>query len=345
MRLRFNQAIAKAIHDEMVADDTVFVLGEDVGVAGGVFKTTEGLFDTFGPGRIRDTPISEMGFLGAAVGAAATGLRPVVEIMFAEFLGVALDQLVTEAAKFRYLSAGRVTVPLTVRSSCGAGGGFGAQHSQTLEHWALATPGLKVVVPSSPQSAYGLLRAAIQDPDPVLVLEPRILYGERGDVNVGDDHVAPIGVARAIQHGTDLTIVALGAMVRVAERAAETIGGGRVEVIDLQTLAPWDRHTVFDSVGRTRRLVVVEESPWSSGWGTEIAAAVSSMLFGRLAAPVARVTCPDVPVPYAAELEARFVPSVDEVVYQATAVLDDVLAPPWWVREGWVRDEVADAVA
>lgn len=328
--MRMNQAIAQAIADEMRSDPTVVVFGEDVAEAGGPFKTTDGLLIEFGPNRVRDTPISEMGFLGAAVGAAATGLRPVVEIMFIEFLGVALDQLVTQGSKFRYLSAGKVTVPMTIRASVGAGLGFAAQHSQTLESWMLASPGLKVASASGAENAYGLLRSAIQDEDPVVFLEPRRLYAVRGDVKVGSNAAIPLGQARIVRSGEDVTIVAFGSTVRVAVDAAEQAEFS-AEIIDLQTLVPWDRQAVLESVARTKRLVIVEENPYSFGWGTEIATKVASELFGDLEAPVLRVTTPDVPVPFGKALEERFLPSTSYLLAQTRYLLETGTLPrPWW---------------
>ena len=333
MLLRMNQAIAAGIRDEMRADPTVVVWGEDVADAGGVFKATVGLQEEFGD-RVRDTPISEMGFLGAAVGAAATGLRPVVEIMFAEFLGVALDQLVTEGALFRYLSGGEVTVPMVMRASAGAGGGFGAQHSQMLERWILGSPGIKVAVASGSLTGYGLIRAAIRANDPVVLLEPRILYGEREDIEPSDADILELGKGLRVNEGGDVTIVAAGATVRVA-RAAVAQAGWDADVIDLLTLQPWDRDLVFSSVAKTGRLVVVEESPRSGGWGADIVAEVAELGYSDLKAPAVRVTTPDVPVPFAPGLEARFVPSAEEVVSQVDSLIEkgSPLAP-WWEREG-----------
>ena len=334
MKLRMRQAIATALRDEMRSDPTVIVMGEDVAAAEGPFKTSEGLLTEFGPVRVRDTPISEMGFCGAAVGAAATGLRPVVEIMFVEFLGVALDMVVTEAAKLRYLSGGTYTAPMVVRASVGAGLGFGAQHSQTLETWLYACPGLKVVVPSGPATAYGLTRAAIRDDDPVVVLEPRVLYAARGEVTLGDEGIIPLGVADSLSNGDDVTIVALGQTVHTAIEAANG-ADWTAEVIDLRTLVPWDRDRVCDSVTRTGRLVLVEESPYSGGWGTEIAAHVAGECFSDLRAPIVRFTCPDVPVPYPAHLEQRFLPSADDVRLGITELIETSRRPrPWWEREG-----------
>lgn len=333
-KLRVRQAVMTAIADEMRADPTVIVMGEDVGAAGGVFKATEGLFEEFGPLRVRDTPISEMGFLGAAVGASAMGLRPVVEIMFMEFLGVALDQLVTEAAKFRYLSRGQVSCPLVVRTTIGTGLGFGTQHSQTLENWVTGTPGLKVVTVSDAQSAYGLTRAAIQDPDPVIVLEPRVLYADREDVVTGDAGIVKIGTARVIRPGTQATVVTMGSMVGRTVAAAEAAGLD-LEIIDLSTLVPWDKATVVESARRTGRIVTVEEAPSSGGWGSEIIATVLAEAFGSITSPPLRITAPDVPIPYAKHLEARFAPSQEEIALLIGELINrDAIASPWWVREG-----------
>ncbi len=333
-RMRMRQAVVAALADEMRIDDTVMLLGEDVAAAGGPFKTSEGLLDEFGPLRVRDTPISEMGFTGAALGAAVMGMKPVVEIMFVEFLGVALDQLVTEAAKFRYLSGGQLSAPLTVRASVGSGLGFGCQHSQTLENWFTATPGLKVVVPSDAQTAYGLLRAAIRDPDPTLVLEPRALYGERGQVATGDSQILPIGQARVARAGKDCTVVTLGQTTGIVRAAAQQ-SGLELEIIDLLTIVPWDREAVLKSVRKTGRLVVVEEAPQSGGWGHEIVSTVVSTCFPELRAAPFRVCAPDVPVPYAKSLEAHYLPTADDVAQQLTGYLDNGLVPPpWWVREG-----------
>jgi pyruvate dehydrogenase E1 component beta subunit len=334
-KLRMRQTILAALTEEMRRDPTVIVFGEDIAEAGGPFKTSEGLLDEFGASRVRDTPISEMGFLGMALGAAATGLRPVAEIMFMEFLGVALDQLVTEAAKFHYLSGGRFRAPMTVRASVGAGLGFGSQHSQCMETWLYATPGLKLAVASGPQTAYGLLRAAIADDNPVVVLEPRALYAERAEVELGDEAIIPLGTAAVDRAGEDVTLVGLGSTVRVAQKAHEAAGGWTAEVIDLQTLIPWDRGAVLESVARTGRLVIVEEGPYSGGWGTEIAAHVSSELFGELRSPIVRVTAPDVPVPFSPALESRYVPDAEYVGEQVDELLRTNRRPPtWWEKEG-----------
>jgi pyruvate/2-oxoglutarate/acetoin dehydrogenase E1 component len=333
--MRFRQAIAEALSDEMRADPTVILFGEDVAVAEGPFKTSEGLLEAFGPERVRDTPISEMGFTGAAVGAAMMGMRPVIEIMFMEFLGVALDQLVTEGAKMHYLSHGEYNVPMVVRASCGSGLGFGSQHSQTLENWVAATPGLKVVTPSDSQSAYSLLRAAIQDQNPVMFLEPRILYANRGEVDTSLK--MEIGKARLLQEGDQLTLVTLGSMVNVS-REAIADAGISADLIDLSTLVPWDRKSVIDSVTKTGRLIVVEESPWSGGWGSEIISYVTSQLFSSLKCAPFRITAPDVPVPYNGTLEARYVPTLSVVSSAITeSMVKNHVPKPWWITEGVIN--------
>src|SRR5918995_4812983 len=297
MKLRMRQAVARALADAMEQDDTVVVFGEDVAVAEGPFKTSEGLIERFGPLRVRDTPISEMGFLGLALGAAACGLRPVAEIMFVEFMGVALDQITTEAAFFHYLSNGELNVPLVVRASVGSGLGFGLQHSRTLEQWLVGTPGLTVVSPSDAQTAYGLLRSAILDDNPVVVLEPRALYAERFELVTGDDGLVPLGRAAVVRPGSDVTIVSLGQTTGIAVKGAEAAGDVDAEVVDLRTLVPWDRPTVFESVARTKRLVIVEESPRSGGGGSEICAEGTPEVFGGVVRPPMRGTCPHVPPP------------------------------------------------
>jgi pyruvate dehydrogenase E1 component beta subunit len=328
-----NQAITLAIAEEMERDSHVVMFGEDIAEAEGPFKTSEGLLRKFGSSRVRDTPISEMGFLGAAVGAAATGLRPVVEIMFIEFLGVALDQLVTEGAMMHHLSRGRLTVPVTVRASVGSGLGFGCQHSQTLERWLIGTPGLKVAVPSGPRSAYGLIKAAIRDENPVVVLETRSLYGQREDFEPDESAVLPLGVGEVLRKGTDVTIVALGQMVGSALAAAEASTEWSAEVIDLRTIMPWDQDLVRASVAKTGRLVTVEENQFTGGWGTGIVSYIASSIFGELVAPPMRITAPDVHVPYGTELEQRYLPSVGYVTSQINSLLKTGVPPKKWWEE------------
>jgi pyruvate dehydrogenase E1 component beta subunit len=325
-----NQAVVAALADAMSEDPSVIVFGEDVAAAGGVFKTSEGLLDRFGPMRVRDTPISEMGFIGAAAGAAACGLRPVVELMFIEFLGVGLDQLVTEAAQLHYLSRGRLSIPMVVRASAGAGLGFGSQHSQTLERWILGSPGVKLCVPSGPESAYGLLRSAIADDNPVVVLEPRILYGKRADFDPSATRIG-LGEARVLSSGRDVTVVGLGRTVGIAEEACTTAGDWSAELIDLSSLMPWDQETVLESAERTGRLVLVEENPLTGGWGATVASLVASELFGALKAPVTRVTAPDVLVPHGTRLESWYVPSAEYVSKQIShLVATDTMPRHWW---------------
>jgi len=332
--MRFRQAIVAALEDEMDSDPSVMLMGEDIAVAGGPFKTSEGLLEKFGPNRVRDTPISEMAFTGAGVGAAIAGIRPVIEIMFMEFLGVALDQLVTGAAKMHYLSKGAVSVPLTVRASVGSGTGFGSQHSQTLENWVTATPGLTVVTMSTPQNAYGILRAAIQSPGPTMVLEPRNLYAVRGEVQRGAAGLVQLGRAEVVRKGSAVTIVTMGQM-RTAVLEAVEASGIDAEVVDLITLAPWDRETVLESVAKTHRLVVVEEAPESGGWGSEIVAAVTRVLFSSLSAAPFRITTPNVPVPYSKALESRYLPQPAEIARQLGEYQSTGTVPaPWWVLEG-----------
>jgi pyruvate/2-oxoglutarate/acetoin dehydrogenase E1 component len=335
-KVRFRQAVAQGLADEMRIDRSVVVFGEDVAEAGGPFKTSEGLLAEFGPLRVRDTPISEMGFSGAAVGAAVMGLKPVIEIMFMEFLGVALDMVVTEAAKFHYMSGGKFSVPMVVRASVGSGGGFGLQHSQTLENWLAATPGLKVVVPSDVQSAYGLIRAAIRDAGPVVVLEPRILYPERDELVVGEEGIIEIGKARTLRVGSTVTVVTLGQMVSITLKGIQD-SELDAEVIDLSTLVPWDRETIYNSVRRTGRLVVVEEAPESGGWGNEIVSSVSTHLFNSLKAAPFRICTPNVPVPYGKDLETRYMPQPEYVAQQLSEYLSTGEPPKaWWAAEGFV---------
>lgn len=316
--------------DALAADERVILMGEDVADAGGPFKCTEGLVEKYGPKRVLDTPISEMGFMGAAVGAAVCGMRPVVEISFVEFAGVALDQIITEAASMRYLSRGRLTVPMVMRSSAGAGQGFGCQHSQMLDHWFRGTPGLKLCVTSGSRTTYGLLRAAIDDPDPVVVLEPRVLYGEREEFEVDSDYRLPLGTAEIVRKGTDVTLVTAGAMVRVAKAATEKTNAD-VEIIDLLTLWPWDEAAVARSVARTGRLVTLEEAPPGTGWGANVVATILSNSFGLLAAAPHRITLPDAPVPYNGELEALYLPSASYVAEQVDALVSRNRPPaPWW---------------
>lgn len=303
--LTFRNAVLAALAQEMQRDERVVLLGEDI-TSGGVFKTTTGLLDTFGPDRVWDTPISEQAIVGAAMGAAMAGLRPVAEIMFSDFYAVCWDQVVNEIAKTRYMTGGQVSLPLVLRGANGFGSlGFGSQHGQAVENWAMCVPGLKIVSPADPVEMVGLLAAAIRDEDPVLVFEHKALYGVKQDVPDGEQHI-PLGKARVVREGSDVTLVGLSITVGVCERAAAELaqGGISAEVIDLRTLVPLDAQAVLGSVGKTGRLVVVEENPGQLGWGAAIAAIAAEEAFGDLVAPVRRISGGNVPWPVARELEA-----------------------------------------
>jgi pyruvate/2-oxoglutarate/acetoin dehydrogenase E1 component len=313
--LTYREAVSRAIAQEMERDPTVYFIGEDVAEAGGVFKTTEGLVGRFGPARVRDTPIAEQAIIGAVMGAAMNGLRPVAEIMFSDFFAVCWDIIANQIAKTRYMTNGQVALPLVIRTANGGGLRFGAQHSQSVEGWAMAIPGLKVVVPSTPVDMIGLFAAAVRDPDPVIVVEPKILYSSKGEVPDGEI-VDSLGAARVLRSGEDLTICALGAMVPKAMLAADRLGadGISAEVIDVRSLVPLDTLTILDSVGRTSRLVTVEESPRLCGWGAEVASIVADEGFFTLDGPIVRVTTPHLPLPAADALEDLAIPSVDSIV-------------------------------
>jgi acetoin:2,6-dichlorophenolindophenol oxidoreductase subunit beta len=313
--ITFRDAVTRAIAQEMRRDPSVVFLGEDVAAAGGVFKTTKGLLDEFGPARVRDTPISEEAILGAAMGAAMTGLRPIAEIMFSDFLATCWDLVAVEIAKTRYMTGGQVTLPLVIRTANGAGLRFGAQHSQSVENWAMMIPGLKVVAPSTPEDLIGLFAAAVRDDDPVVFLEQKSLYPVKGEVPDGDI-VDRLGVARVVRPGTDVTIAALAAMVPRALDAASRLAeehGVSAEVIDLRSLVPLDTRTVLESVSRTKRFVTVEENPRLCGWGAEVASIVAEEGFWDLDAPITRITTPHVPLPSADVLEDEVLPSVARI--------------------------------
>ncbi len=315
-QLSYREAVAAAIAQEMRRDETVVFLGEDVAAAGGVFKTTEGLQAEFGTDRVKDTPIAEQAILGATMGAAMTGLRPIAEIMFSDFFAVCWDIVVNQMAKTRFMSDGQCSFPLVIRSANGGGARFGAQHSQSVENWAMAVPGLKVVAPSSPADIKGLLAAAIRDPDPVLFFEQKSLYGIKGDVPEGE-HVDELGKAKVLREGSDVTIVALAAMVPRAMKAADTLQNDHnvsAEVVDVRSLVPLDTTTIFESVSKTSRLVTVEENPRLCGWGAEVSSLVAEELFWDLEGPIIRVTTPHVPLPSADTLEDAVMPSPEKIV-------------------------------
>jgi len=310
----YRDAVKTALADELRADPKVIFFGEDVAVAGGVFKTTPGLYEEFGGERVRDTPISEEAFIGMALGAAITGLRPVAELMFADFIPVAMDQIVNQIAKYRYMSGGQFKVPLTIRSAQGGGVGFGTQHSQTAENWLMNTPGLKIVVPGNPADAYGLLRAAIQDDNPVIVLEHKSLYTMKGEM---PPTLAPmkLGEAKVLREGSDITVVATQLVCQRSLEAAENLAkeGISVEVIDLRSMVPMDTQTVLNSIAKTNRLVVVEEAPHASGWGGDIVSVAADAGIYYLDAPVKRVNMGNVMFAYSDPLEYAAIPSRERI--------------------------------
>ncbi len=322
--LSYREAVAAGIAQEMARDPSVVLIGEDVGQAGGVFKATEGLFARFGAKRVRDTPISEQAIIGATMGAAMTGLKPIAEIMFSDFLAVCWDGIANQIAKMRYMTNGQVSMPLVIRTANGAGSRFGAQHSQSLENWAMAVPGLKVVAPSNPADVIGLLAAAVRDPDPVLFFEHKRLYASKGTVP-DVEHVDRLGTAAVLRLGTDVTIIALAAMVPRALEAAEQLEskhGVRATVIDLRSLVPLDAATVLREVAKTGRMVTVEENPQLCGWGAELAALAARECFYDLDGPILRVTTPHLPLPSADHLEDAVVPSVERIVQEIIEAFD-----------------------
>jgi acetoin:2,6-dichlorophenolindophenol oxidoreductase subunit beta len=315
-QITFAQALNMAMDEAMASDPSVFLLGEDIAdeQSGGVFKVTQGLSEKYGANRVRSTPIAEQAIMGAAVGAAVAGMRPVAEIMFMNFIAVAMDQIVNHAAKLRYMSAGKTPVPLTIRTCCAAGMTFGGQHSDALEAWFAHTPGMKVVYPSNHADAKGLLLSAIEDDDPVLVMEHASLYATKGDAPA-PGHRVPIGKAAVSRPGTDLTLISYGKSVldclQVAEELAQD--GIDVEVIDLRTVAPWDEETVLNSVARTRHAVVVHQAVKSFGVGGEVSSRIHEELFSQLKAPVARVAAKHSISPFAGPLLAEYLYSNDEI--------------------------------
>jgi acetoin:2,6-dichlorophenolindophenol oxidoreductase subunit beta len=312
--LTYRDAVARGIAQEMRRDERVVLVGEDVAGAGGVFKTTVGLLEEFGPKRVIDTPISEQAILGATMGAAMTGLRPVAEIMFSDFFAVCWDIVVNEIAKTRYMTNGQVTLPLVIKTGNGGGLRFGAQHSQSIENWAMAIPGIKVVTPSTPQDVVGLMAAAIRCDDPVMFFEHKGLYASKGEVPDGDI-VDSLGTAKVRRTGTDVTILALGMMVPRTLAAADQLAtrGISAEVIDVRSLVPLDTTTILGSVSKTGRLFTVEENPRLLGWGAEIASIVVEECFWDLDAPIQRLTTPHIPLPSADSLEDLVMPSADSV--------------------------------
>ncbi len=313
--LTFMQAVNEALHQEMERDDRVFIMGEDLGRVGGVFRASEGLYEKFGPARVRDTPISESGFTGAGVGAALTGMRPVVELQFSDFVTVAMDQVVNQAAKLRYMMGGTPRIPLVLRAASGGGVRLAAQHSQSLEAWFCHVPGLVVVMPSNAVDAKGLLTAAIRDDNPVIFLEQKgLFFGEPIQVPK-EPYAIPLGSARVVREGTDATVVAIGALVPMAERAAAELEreGISVEIVDPRTLYPLDLEAITRSVSKTTRLVVAHEATSFCGFGAEVAASVAQHCFWDLDAPPVRVATPHRPIPYQKDLETMTLPGAPQI--------------------------------
>ncbi|MEQ8671595.1 MAG: alpha-ketoacid dehydrogenase subunit beta [Aggregatilineales bacterium] len=320
--ITYREAVQKALADELRTDENVIFFGEDVAEAGGAFKVTPGLWEEFGPDRVRDTPISEQAIVGAALGSAITGLRPVAELMFADFIPVAMDQIVNQVAKYRYMSGGQFVIPLTIRSAQGGGAGFGTQHSQCAESWLMNFPGIKVVVPATPADMYGLLRGAIREDNPVYVLEHKALYNMKGEV---PDDLQPmaLGEARVVREGTDVTIVAIQMMLHRSLEAAEQLEkeGISCEVVDLRCMAPLDTATVLASIKKTNRLVIVEEAPHSSGWGGDIASLAADEGIYYLEAPVKRVNFGGSLIPYSPPLEDSAIPNVERIAHAIRSVI------------------------
>ncbi|MDJ0959784.1 MAG: alpha-ketoacid dehydrogenase subunit beta [Acidimicrobiia bacterium] len=312
--LSYRDAVARGIAQEMRRDPSLVMLGEDIAAAGGVFKTTVGLLDEFGPLRVRDTPISEQAILGAAMGAAMTGVPVIAEIMFSDFLAVCFDILANQMAKTRYMTAGQVTVPVVVRTANGGGSRFGAQHSQSVENWTMMIPGLKVVAPSNPVDVVGLMAAAVRDPDPVVFFEHKSLMARKAEIPEGE-LVDRLGTARVVRPGRDCTIVAVALMVERALQAADELAGDGIEaeVIDVRSLVPLDARTILDSVVKTGRLYTVEENPRLCGWGAEIASIAADEVFWDLDGPVVRIATPHIPLPAADALEDETIPSVARI--------------------------------
>jgi pyruvate/2-oxoglutarate/acetoin dehydrogenase E1 component len=322
--LTYRDAVIRGIAQEMKRDNDVVFLGEDVAKAGGVFKATVGLYEQFGPLRVRDTPISEQAILGAAMGAAMTGLKPIAEIMFSDFFAVCFDYIANEFPKSRYMTNGQTKCPLVVRTGNGAGSRFGAQHSQSVENWCMMIPGLKVVAPSSPVDVIGLLAASVRDPDPVIFLEHKSLYATKGEVPDGEI-LDTLGTAKILRPGKDATIIALALMVPRALAAAERLAkedGIDCEVIDVRSLVPLDTQTILGSVAKTHRCFSVEENPRLCGWGAEIMSIIADEAFYDLDGPLVRITTPHCPLPAADILEDAILPTVDRIVDRVRKTLN-----------------------
>jgi pyruvate dehydrogenase E1 component beta subunit len=324
MTLTYRDALRQALIEEMDRDENVFLMGEDIGRYQGTFRVTANLYERYGPRRVVDTPISEPGIVGIALGAAVRGLRPVVEMMTMSFSILAMDQIVNHVAKIRYMSGGQFSVPLVIRGPGGAANQLSAQHSHSLEGWYAHVPGLKVVAPSTPADAYGMLKTAIRDDNPVIFTENPGLYGIKGEVPEGGEHLVPFGKAEVRREGKDISLVAYSRMVLVCLEAAETLekeDGVSVEVVDVRSLVPFDNLTVFASVRKTHRALVVYEDWRFGGFGAEIAAKIQENCFDDLDAPVGRIGGLNVPMPYARNLELLCIPNKEDVVRKARELL------------------------
>lgn len=321
--LYYSHALREALVEEMDRDERVFLIGEDVGVYGGAFKVTQGLLERYGPARVRDTPISENGIIGVAAGAALLGMRPVAEIMFMDFITLAMDQIVNHAAKFFYMYGRQRPVPLVIRTPAGGGRSYGPTHSQSLEAWFLHAPGLKVVCPASASDAKGLLKTAIRDDNPVLFVESKLLYGQKGAVPEGD-YTVPFGQARLVRPGAHVTVITYSRMVNEAEAAAQALArqGVEVEVVDLRTLVPLDLATICESVARTSRVVLVEEGTRTGGVGAELAARIMEESFYDLDAPIVRLAGADVPIPCSPKLEQAVLPDRNAIAQAIVKLLE-----------------------
>lgn len=320
--ITFREAINEALRQEMERDPNVVVMGEDVGVYGGVFGVTKGLFEKFGMDRVVDTPISEAGFIGAAVGAAALGLRPVVELMFVDFFGVAMDQIYNQAAKMRYMFGGKIKIPITIRTTIGGGLSAAAQHSQVLYSIFAHVPGLKIIVPSTPYDAKGLLISAIRDDNPKIYFEHKLLYDVKGPVPE-EPYTIPLGVADIKREGTDATVIALAYVVHEALKAAGLLSkeGISIEIVDPRTIVPFDKETVLKSVKKTGRVVVVDEDYDRCSFASWVAAIIADEAFEYLDAPIKRVTTPTVPIPFSPVLEREILPNAEKIVRAVKTVL------------------------
>jgi pyruvate dehydrogenase E1 component beta subunit len=324
--ITYRQALNDTLGEELARDPNVLLMGEEIGVFQGSYRVTEGLLQEFGPKRVVDTPIAEEGFVGLATGAAMLGLRPVVEIMTINFILVAVDQIVNHASKIHYMFGGQVRVPLVIRTPSGGIGQLAATHSQSFENWFAYCPGLKVVAPSTPYDAKGLLRSAIRDDDPVIFIESLALYDTKGDVPDGEDYTVPIGVAEVKREGTDVTVVSYSRMTVIAMQVAQRLEeeGISVEVVDLRTLRPLDRSTVINSIKKTNRAVVISEDWRSYGIGAEVAATIQEEAFDYLDAPVQRVAGVEVPLPYAARLSQASKPGAPHLIEAIHNVLEGI---------------------